>query len=1265
MSDPTLINSTDLNLWANRNTSSSTLPQLLRRLIITTTKGLIFISFRAGDGTSIGGWDGRIDVTEGNAFVPEGKSVWELGTNRDVKGKADEDYEKRKTDPLGYLPSETTYIFITPRRWGGKDSWVTLRNAEGFWKEVRAYDADDLEAWLESSPSVHIWLSILLGKYPESAIDISNYWEDWSGVTNPQLSANLVISGRDEVSKKIHEWLQNPASTLTLKADSKDESIAFLAGTIKSLPEDESEHYIAKCVVVESQIAWRRLIASETPLILIPNFEDRGVVSNATRQGHYVFIPLGKADTSSTQTVVVPRLRREEAKQELINLGIPKDKAESLATLARRSLLALRRKLATVPEIQCPAWATPSEARTILPVLLAGKWIDSNQADQEIIAKLAKTSYENINQILARWANESDSPVRRIGNTWFLVSKEDTWALLAKYLTREDLDNFEEIFLKVFNAVDPSLELPIDDRWKANILGKNLPYSNYLREGLAETLVIMAARSESTVWLDANTGQERANRIVWKLLDGANKNWQLWSSFASQLQLLAEATPERFLEAVDKGLRDDAPLLKLFSESDQTFFGGSSQHPNLLWALELLAWHPDYLSRSTLLLAKLRRLDPGGKLANRPDRSLRGIFLSWYPQTNASLEKRLQVIDLVRQHEPDSAWKLMHDLLPEMHSTGHPTAKPQWREWNVVSEPSITYAEIWQLTKEVVSRMLEDVGFDGKKWSDLLNTLGQVPKEQHEAILNKLNTLDNNLFSSQDRLFIWKTLREIISRHREYSDAQWAMPPEIIDNLELIYHEFTPNNLVDKHSYLFTHRVELLSPVVRDSRDWKLREESINSVRVNALKEIYEQNGVISIVQLVDKVEEPFLTGSVFGKSSFAENEEDSLLDSYLTTSDKKLNMFTLGFISGRFQGKGWDWAKEKFRQRVDSWSPEQRANFLSSLSFNEQTWDLLESIKDPETNASYWSRINPGYGKDIDFERAVKKLIEYKRPHFAVDFLALYSHGEEIKVSPILALEALESLITVTAESGIQWGNIGYDLSVLMGIIRNSSAIDESRVANLEWFFFPLLENYGESPRLLHKELAQNPSFFVELISLIFKSENDEIEDQPSDLEGRATQAYRLISSWHTCPGENFDGTLEKGVLQDWVSKARAELHNSGRGIIGDQQIGQALAESPHGTDGVFPHEFVREIIEDLSNQEIERGFEVRVFNNRGVTTRALTDGGAQERSIAQRYSDYAAQINDKYPRTAAMLRRIAEGYLEQARREDTNAEITEDFWR
>jgi hypothetical protein len=64
-------------------------------------------------------------------------------------------------------------------------------------------------------------------------------------------------------------------------------------------------------------------------------------------------------------------------------------------------------------------------------------------------------------------------------------------------------------------------------------------------------------------------------------------------------------------------------------------------------------------------------------------------------------------------------------------------------------------------------------------------------------------------------------------------------------------------------------------------------------------------------------------------------------------------------------------------------------------------------------------------------------------------------------------------------------------------------------------------------------------------------------------------------------------------------------------------------------------------------------------------VTWRGLTDGGAQERALQARYLTYAQQFSARWPRTAAMLRRIASTYREEARMQDEQAEITEDQWR
>ena len=68
------------------------------------------------------------------------------------KEKADQDYEKRRDDPLGVVPADVTFVFVTPRRWPGAAAWASARRAERVFSGVRVLDADDLEGWLRAPP---------------------------------------------------------------------------------------------------------------------------------------------------------------------------------------------------------------------------------------------------------------------------------------------------------------------------------------------------------------------------------------------------------------------------------------------------------------------------------------------------------------------------------------------------------------------------------------------------------------------------------------------------------------------------------------------------------------------------------------------------------------------------------------------------------------------------------------------------------------------------------------------------------------------------------------------------------------------------------------------------------------------------------------------------------------------------------------------------------------------------------------------------------
>jgi hypothetical protein len=239
-----------------------------------------------------------VEAGKRTPFVPAGVSGWELGTGEDVRRKAQEDYQKRTRNPGVLKPKQTTFVFVTPRRWPRKEEWVWRQRQDRKWRDVRVYDADDLQTWLEQAPAVHVWLSIRLGKRPADVLDLETYWEDWN-------AAHGRPPFDKEVVTRIHRWLRAKPASLPWPADSRGEAIAIFAAALDKLPEEKRTSLLSRTVVVCSEQALRVLADRSCPLIFVVDFEvDALAVADATRKGHHVLVPVGQ---EAPLRPVVPR----------------------------------------------------------------------------------------------------------------------------------------------------------------------------------------------------------------------------------------------------------------------------------------------------------------------------------------------------------------------------------------------------------------------------------------------------------------------------------------------------------------------------------------------------------------------------------------------------------------------------------------------------------------------------------------------------------------------------------------------------------------------------------------------------------------------------------------------------------------------------------------------------------------------------------------------------------------------------------------------
>ena len=125
------IKANDIEGWVSHNIPArSRLAVFLRTLVHSTGSGLTKVDFPGNDDAERPGWDGFTEASEGTPWVPAGRSGWEFGTNEDPKAKAEGDFEKSVKALDKKERAETTFVFVTPRRWPGKAAWVVAKKAK-------------------------------------------------------------------------------------------------------------------------------------------------------------------------------------------------------------------------------------------------------------------------------------------------------------------------------------------------------------------------------------------------------------------------------------------------------------------------------------------------------------------------------------------------------------------------------------------------------------------------------------------------------------------------------------------------------------------------------------------------------------------------------------------------------------------------------------------------------------------------------------------------------------------------------------------------------------------------------------------------------------------------------------------------------------------------------------------------------------------------------------------------------------------------------
>ena len=1245
------ITATHLVNWSDQRVAQDMLPVMVRRLISTTTK-INSIAMPGGESVSEPGWDGIVSVAVGNAWVPDGHSYWEISTSVAPAKKASSDFQKRISALSAEQAAQATFVFVTSRRWRGKAAWQARKGNQKVWADVLVWDADDLEAWLETSSTTSLWMASQVGIAGPGITTVEAYWDHWHQQSNPILTSAALLTGRELARDELLKSISQLEDLIAVMADSQSEAVGFACAQLV----ESGDSLRAVCVTAEE--GWQ--FVDTNPGIELVVVADNQLVSHrAPRKGMSLIIPLavgdrafnlmGAAENAAEQNVIeLRRPRPDEFEKALLELGVaPSDAARYTGTLGR-SWTVFRRWFAVNPAVRKPEWLDASNVNALHVLTLVGAWDGDSQGDRACVEQIANRTYEEIEAALLELASRDDAPVLKIGHLWKAKAPLELLSVLGSRLPGAILSRFFQVAMAVFEEPDPVLDLEDDKRWMASIYGNVREHSGIVLDAMADSIAKLGYFSEVNPTAEL-VGRE-VRKFIKKLL--ANASEDRWLSISPHLRSFAEAAPEEYLSVIKENLSSsNKTVLRLITETQHSSGLGHCWHADLLWSLEMLAWNPSRLNTVAGILATLSNTAVRGNWSNTPFNSLVSLFRPWCPQTAASVDLRISVVGNVVKQHPHVGWRLLLALEPINHDMASPNAKPRWRDDDTGAGDGVTHGEYSHFVLAMASHLLELARGNAERIAELVQLIDSFDTEFRDIVIGLVN--DSGEFEDEDKELIRAAVRNFISWKNSFNPNGENHDWFLTDSLRPAFDLLAADDLVIRHAWVFSNGLIGL-PDGREE-DYEEADRARAELRTNAVQEIYNTKGWQGIDQLVDRCDDSGLVGQELISDSFDRKELVGwLCKRYLNLAEFSFDSLVAGVLHAL--------PKAECKAILLSLKSELERNGASSIAIAGlmsnapqamHVWSLIES-QEVEVRDHFWKLVRPSHvstdNDDLIF--CIEKLLAAERPRTAL--AALGNRGSDVPSGLLVQLlKDLGAGHEPDAPPPRVW-----DITRLFSTLAKAGHLSQSELAILEFSYYKILhrEEFG-IPNLL-AEIWSSPQFFMDLICLAYKPQNADPEPMPENMQNAAITASSLIHNGRGVPGRDSDGLIDPEVFSEWICSVRRLAHEQDRSVDSDVTIGTWLSDWPHKNNlDSWPAPVIAGLLDQDDCEDIRRGFITGVRNSRGVSSRMPYDGGDQEREIANKFRTFGAAWEGQKPNLAVMIENLAKSFEHDSWRFDDNA--------
>ena len=1232
--NPLLANALDLDEWADTLESRGAFPELMRRLL-AQTPGITNIDIRAHEGTAAPGWDGTA-TSDGSSFLPKGELRFEFGTDKQPKTKADADYEKRVEKVPG--KSDEIFIFATPRNWANAASWAKGRRQEGVFASVEVYDAHRLEGWLQSTPAVHYWLSEKIGKPVEGAQTLTSWWEGFRGNCTIKVPSAFHAVGREKESKRLVQLLREEKNVPAVQATWRNDALAFCLAALN----ETDTAALERTLVVSNKEAWYHLATQTESLIMIPLFEGPDI-GLGKKNRHRIIRVLDECESARNGSVaiILPKIDRIASANLLKLAQVDYLEANRLSALARRCMAAFYRRISLDPARRIPGWAKDDSVTKYLAALvLVGGWEDKNARDREVISMFLKLDYDKITHILLQVLERypDDPPFTKSGNRWYIVDPIDVADQVLMRLSKENLDRWQQLVSETLLCEHK--KLIVGDCEKNGVGEATCETSATIKTCVAKALALVAQISGDEECQLLHVRHRLQEVIRFLLAKGFNdRSDNNFVRLNCALPYIAEAEPSIFLDVLEKDLLSSNPVIgQLVSGNSWAGWTSPNRLERVVAALQCVFWLNEYAGRAMMLMAQLSRFDCSREEVE---------YLADQFATAMVGRDRISVIG-----EEDARYVMLWvlDNCPKLFDLlvnrvlvrdfwNTSSYVPVYHDWvlNGTSSDEVLFAERQKDMLGVFVNYLEE---NAQCWLRVLHLLERLEQTPRDYLLDSFKEcyLDGR-FDADQQFECWSYLHALmLDRHvRQCRDRllSWGGFKTLSEVVEFLEPQADPR----RYAWLFGRPERLCV------RGLFYKDEGFQEtlwVEREAALSVTMREGGESLRVLVDATNNAACIGECLaGLNSCPE----ALILSWFGESSLNLRSAASSYVLHKARRDGAPWVIGFLEG--NSLSPESKCVFVASLPCDEKMLELVSGLEF-ELRVAFLKHVNLFEIDEQQRACVLDELLEFGCVAQVVELLSLMlSVGEGPDAANIFrALSML--LVTVERDRCILF----HDVVVELFSFLESMVPDHSDLPRLELLFS--CRGYGlESLRALYRYFGYEPDYFAECIIAMVDAVCEEREDFEVQLHFN-----EIICWWQIIPGLQEDGTVDSSFLMGWVEAVQKKLVGYVSAEKSELYLGYVLASSPDGADGMWPAEAVRSVIEHMKSSVLERGISTRCYNRDSRGTRRDYIGGVPEWCLVNKYREFSRCMTLRWPRTAALLSRLAEDYEIEARQEDTKAE-------